>query len=152
MGSVEARLSVWIVKWRVKRRLKGVRDFRVARKILHPDPYKVPPTVQISPAHLGGVAGERLEGPSPGNVVLLYLHGGGYFACSAETHRPITVYFALHGFHVFAPDYRLAPQNRFPAPLADAVAFYPALLIAGYSPQKIVIAGETAGGRLSPFL
>src|SRR5258706_4735007 len=102
MASLQARLSVWIVKWRVKRRLKGVRDFRVARKILHPDPYKVPPTVEVSPARLGGVPGERLEGPSPGNIVLLYLHGGGYFACSAETHRPITAFFALHGFHVFA--------------------------------------------------
>jgi acetyl esterase/lipase len=147
--SLQARISAWIVKWRVKRKLKGVQDHRTARKILRPDPYKVPPTVQISPAHLGGVPGERLEGPSPGDTVLLYLHGGGYFACSAETHRPITVYFALHGFHVFAPDYRLAPENRFPAAVEDAVAFYRALLSAGYAPQNIVVAGESAGGGLA---
>jgi len=55
--SLQVRLSVLIVKWRVKRRLKGVRDYRVARQILRPDPYKVPPTVQISPAHLSGVPG-----------------------------------------------------------------------------------------------
>ena len=149
MASLQARLSVWIVKWRVKRRLKGVRDFRVARKILRPDPYKVSPTVEVSPAHLGGVPGERLEGPSPGNIVLLYLHGGGYFACSAETHRPITAFFALLGFHVFAPDYRLAPENRFPAAVEDAVSFYRALLTAGYPPRNIVVAGESAGGGLS---
>ena len=149
MASLQARLSVWIVKWRVKRRLKGVRDFRVARKILHPDPYKVPPTVEVSPARLGGVPGERLEGPSPGNLVLLYLHGGGYFACSAETHRPITAFFELHGFHVFAPNYRRAPENRFPAAVEDAVAFYRALLAAGYPPRNIVVAGESAGGGLS---
>ena len=149
MASLQARLSVWIVKWRVKRRLKGVRDYRVARKILRPDPYKVPPTVQISPAHLGGVPGERLEGPSPGDIVLLYLHGGGYFGCSAETHRPVTTFFALQGFRVFAPDYRLAPENRFPAAVEDAVAFYRGLLSAGYSPQNIVVAGESAGGGLS---
>src|SRR5437879_6768790 len=147
--SLQARLSVLIVKWRVKRRLKGVRDYRVARQILRPDPYKVPPTGQSSPAHLSGVPGERLEGPSPSNTVLLYLHGGGYFGCSAETHRPITAYYALHGFHVFAPDYRLAPENRFPAAVEDAVAFYRALLSAGYSPQNIVVAGESAGGGLS---
>jgi monoterpene epsilon-lactone hydrolase len=147
--SLQARISVWIVKWRVKRRLKGVRDYRVARKILRPDPYKVPPAVQISPAYLGGVPGERLEGPSPGDTVLLYLHGGGYFACSAETHRPITTFFALQGFHVFAPDYRLAPENRFPAAVEDAVAFYRALLSAGYAPQNIVVAGESAGGGLA---
>ncbi|HKV60801.1 MAG TPA: alpha/beta hydrolase [Candidatus Acidoferrum sp.] len=147
--SLQARLAVWIVKWRVKRRLKGVRDYRIARKILRPDPYKVPSSVQIFPAHLGGVPGERIEGPSPGDTVLLYLHGGGYFACSAETHRSITVYFALHGFHVFAPDYRLAPENRFPAAIEDALGFYRALLTAGYTPQNIVVAGESAGGGLA---
>src|SRR5258707_11362653 len=146
MASLQAHLAVWIPQWRVKRRLKGVRDYRVARKILRPDPYKVPPTVQISPAHLGGVPGERLEGPSPGNIVLLYLHGGGYFGCSAETHRPITVYYATHAFRVFAPDYRLAPENPFPAAVEDAVAFYRALLTAGHSPQNIVVARESAGG------
>src|SRR6266852_2706111 len=147
--SLQARLSVWIVKWRVKRRLKGVRDYRVARKILRPDPYKVPPAVQISPAPVGGVPGERLEGPSPGNTVLLYLHGGGYFGCSAESHRPITVFFALQGFRVFAPDYRLAPENQFPAAVDDAVTFYRALLNAGYPPQRIVVSGESAGGGLA---
>ena len=147
--SFQARLSVWIVKWRVKRRLKGVRDYRVARKILRPDPYKVPPTVQISPVRLGGVPGERVEGPAPGDTVLLYLHGGGYFGCSAESHRPITAYYALHGFRVFAPDYRLAPENRFPAAVEDAVAFYRALLGEGYSPERIVVAGESAGGGLA---
>jgi monoterpene epsilon-lactone hydrolase len=147
--SLQARLSVWIVKWRVKRRLKGVRDYRVARKILRPDPYKIPPNVQVSPAHLGGITGERVEGPAPGENVLLYLHGGGYFACSAETHRPITVSFARHGFHVFAPDYRLAPENPFPAAVEDAVTFYRALLHAGYSAHRIVVAGESAGGGLT---
>jgi acetyl esterase/lipase len=149
MASLQAHLAVWITKWRVKRRLKGVRDYRVARKILRPDPYKVPPTIQISPTHLGGVPGECLEGASPGDIVLLYLHGGGYFGCSAETHRPITAFFALQGFRVFAPDYRLAPENRFPAAIEDAVAFYRALLGAGYSPKNIVVAGESAGGGLS---
>ena len=149
MASFQARLSVWIVKWRVKRRLKGVRDYRIARKILRPDPYKVPSAVQISPAPIGGVPGELLEGPSPGNTVLLYLHGGGYFACSAETHRPITAFFALQGFRVFTPDYRLAPENPFPAAVDDAVAFYRGLLRAGYPPERIVVAGESAGGGLT---
>jgi acetyl esterase/lipase len=147
--SFQARLSVWIAKWRVKRRLKGVKDYRVARQILRPDPFKIPPAVQIVPARLGGVPGERLEGPTPGNIVLLYLHGGGYFGCSAESHRPITTFHALQGFRVFAPDYRLAPENLFPAAVEDAVAFYRALLSAGYAPQNIVVSGESAGGGLA---
>jgi monoterpene epsilon-lactone hydrolase len=149
MASLRARLSVWIIKWRVKRRLKGVRDYRVARRILRPDPFKIPRAVQVSPAQLGGVPGERLEGPSPANTVLLYLHGGGYFGCSAESHRPITAFFALEGFRVFAPDYRLAPENRFPAAVEDAVASYRAILAAGYPSQRIVVAGESAGGGLT---
>src|SRR5260370_9047550 len=102
MTSLQAHLDVWITKRRVKRRLKGVRDYRVARKILRPDPYKVPPTVQIFPVQLGGVNGERLEG-LPGDTVLLYLHGGRYFGFSPESHRPITVYYALHRFRLFPP-------------------------------------------------
>ena len=149
MASLRARLSVWIIKWRVKRRLKGVRDYRVARRILRPDPFKIPRAVQVSPAQLGGVPGERLEGPSSANTVLLYLHGGGYFGCSAESHRPITAFFALEGFRVFAPDYRLAPENRFPAAVEDAVASYRAILAAGYPSQSIVVAGESAGGGLT---
>jgi acetyl esterase/lipase len=147
--SFQARLSVWIVKWRVKRRLKDVRDYRVARRILRPDPYRVPSAVEISPLYLGGVPGEQVKGPTPVDAVLLYLHGGGYFGCSAESHRPITAYYALHGFRVFAPDYRLAPENPFPAAVDDAVAFYRGLLCAGYSADHIVVAGESAGGGLT---
>ena len=80
MASWQAHLAVWVVKWRVKRRLRGVRDYRVARKILNPDPYKVPADIRISPAQVGGVPGEWVEGPAAANAVLLYLHGGGYFA------------------------------------------------------------------------
>jgi monoterpene epsilon-lactone hydrolase len=149
MASIQAHLAVWIIKWRVKRRLKGVRDYRRAREILRPDPYKVPPSIRVTPAQLGGVPGEWVEGLNAGDLVLLYLHGGGYFGCSAETHRPITVGFALQGFRVFAPDYRLAPENRFPAAVDDAVAVYRALLIAGHAPQNIVVSGESAGGGLT---
>jgi monoterpene epsilon-lactone hydrolase len=149
MASLQAHLAVWIIKWRVKRRLKGVRDYRVARWILRPDPYKVPSTVRVTPAQLGGISGEWVEGPQPGNIALLYLHGGGYFGCSAETHRPITAGFALQGFRVYAPDYRLAPENKFPAAVDDAVAVYRALLSAGHAAQSIVVSGESAGGGLA---
>jgi epsilon-lactone hydrolase len=149
MASIQAHLAVWIIKWRVKRRLKGVRDYRRAREILRPDPYKVPLSIRVTPAELGGVPGEWVEGPKSSDLVLLYLHGGGYFGCSAETHRPITVGFALQGFRVFAPDYRLAPENRFPAAVDDAVAVYRALLSAGHAPQNIAVSGESAGGGLT---
>src|SRR5206468_12540767 len=58
-------------------------------------------------------------------------------------------YYAVHGCRVFAADYRLALENRFPAAVDDAVAFYRALLGAGYSADRIVVAGESAGGGLA---
>jgi acetyl esterase/lipase len=149
MASWQAHLAVWVIKWRVKRKLRGVRDYRVARKILNPDPYKVPADVHISPGQVGGVPGEWAQGTGTSNAVLLYLHGGGYFGCSAQTHRPITVSFARQGFRVFAPNYRLAPENQFPAAVEDAVAVYRGLLSEGYSPGRIVVSGESAGGGLA---
>jgi acetyl esterase/lipase len=149
MASWQAHVSAWVVKWRVKRKLRGVRDYRVARKILRPDPYKVPASIRISPSQVGGVPGEWVEGDAATKTVLLYLHGGGYFACSAQSHRPITVGFALHGFRVMAPDYRLAPENQFPAAVDDAVAAYRGLLAEGHSPGSILVAGDSAGGGLT---
>lgn len=149
MASLQAYLAVWFTKWRVKRRLKGCRDYRAARSILRPLPYKVPASVRIIPANVNGVAGEWVESPNPPGAVLLYLHGGGYFGCSAKTHRPITVWFAQHGFRVFAPNYRLAPENQFPAAVDDAVAAYRGLLAEGHSPQNLVVAGDSAGGGLA---
>lgn len=149
MASWQAHLAVWIVRWRVKRRLRGAPDVHWARKVLTPDPYKVPESARISPAEVGGVAGEWVEGPQSSNATLLYLHGGGYFGCSAETHRPITVFLALAGFRVFAPNYRLAPENKFPAAIDDAVAVYRALLAAVDTPKQIVVSGESAGGGLA---
>ena len=79
MASWQAHLSVWIVKWRVKRKLRGVRDYSVARKIFRTDPYQVPVDVNVSPAQVGGIPGEWVTGPRKQKTVLLYLHGGGYF-------------------------------------------------------------------------
>jgi len=148
MGSLQAHLAVWILKWRVKRPLKKCRDYQLARQILRPQPYKPPASVRIARAQLNGIPGEWVESPSSSQDLLLYLHGGGYFACSAETHRPITSFFAMHGFRVFAPNYRLAPENRFPAAVDDAVAAYAGLLADGPSPRRLVVAGDSAGGGL----
>ena len=52
MASLQAHLAVWFTKWRVKRRLKGVRDYRRAREVLRPLPYKVPAAVRITPAQV----------------------------------------------------------------------------------------------------
>jgi hypothetical protein len=77
----------------------------------------------------GLVRGEWLSAERADRGVILYLHGGGYVACSPSTHRAITAALVrLAGRRVFALDYRLAPEHRFPAALDDAVAAYRWLL------------------------
>jgi acetyl esterase/lipase len=156
MASWQAHVAVWVVKWRVKRKLREARNHHESRKILRPDPITVPENVRITPADVGGVSGEWVEAHQSGAVpaaesgpLLLYLHGGGYFACSAKTHRAITVSFAQQGFRVYAPNYRLAPEHPFPAAVDDAVAVYRALLAAGCDPRNMVVSGESAGGGLT---
>lgn len=149
MASWQAHLSVWVIKWRVKRRLRGAQDVSLMRSVLRPERYDVPGDVKTSPAEVSRVAGEWVEGAAPNGAVMLYLHGGGYFGCSAQTHRPVTVSFARQGFRVFAPNYRLAPENKFPAAVDDAVAAYRGLLSAGHAPEKIVVGGDSAGGGLA---
>jgi monoterpene epsilon-lactone hydrolase len=111
-----------------------------------------PRGAQVTPGTVGGVAGEWvIANGVPTVATLLYLHGGGYFACTPRTYRAVTASFALAGFKTFAPDYRLAPEHPFPAGLEDAVAAYRGLLET-HAPQQLVVAGDSAGGGLSMAL
>jgi epsilon-lactone hydrolase len=94
------------------------------------------------------IAGEWIDANSP--ITILYLHGGGYYFCSPRTHRAITFGLATRArANVFALEYRLAPEHRFPAAVDDAVAAYRALLARGMPHDRIVIAGDSAGGGLA---
>lgn len=82
---------------------------------------------------------------------LLYLHGGGFVCGAPRTHRPITTRLARRlAVPVLALDYRLAPEHPFPAALDDAVAAWRWLTgPAGYRPDRIWLAGDSAGGGLA---
>ena len=81
---------------------------------------------------------------------ILYLHGGGYVAMSPRTHRSLTSRLAAWSdTSLFALDYRLAPEHRFPAALDDAAAAFQALIAGGLPPSRIVVAGDSAGGGLA---
>jgi acetyl esterase/lipase len=101
---------------------------------------------------VGGIGGEWMIAEGVPNIAtLLYLHGGGYFACTPQTYRPVTSSYALAGFRTFAPDYRLAPEHPFPAGIEDAIAAYRGLL-EHHAPQQLVVSGDSAGGGLSMAL
>lgn len=101
-------------------------------------------------AHPAGdwIAGRDSTDTSP---VILYLHGGGYIACSSETHRPLVGSLTTRlNARAFVPDYRLAPEFPYPAALDDAVASYRFLLEQHHvPPSQLIIAGDSAGGGLA---
>ncbi len=84
---------------------------------------------------------------------ILYFHGGAYVAGSAATHRRWVANLTWGtGTISVVPNYRLAPEHRFPAALDDAVSVYSALLASGVEPAKLFVAGDSAGGGLAAAL
>lgn len=101
--------------------------------------------------NLNGVP-TRVTAPKNGEKkgALLFLHGGAFCLGSPWTHRSMTTRLAFEsGFPVYALDYRLAPENPYPACIDDAVKGFKALLELGYQADQIVVAGDSAGGGLS---
>jgi len=110
----------------------------------------ITPRVDAWPVKDGRVKGEWLQLTGDPRQTVYYLHGGGYVACSPKTHRPFTSALSrAANARIFALDYRLAPEHRFPAAVEDAVAGYRWLLDQGVDPRDIVIGGDSAGGGLT---
>ncbi len=115
-------------------------------------PVRQPEGWRVRPVAAGGLKGEWIEPESaaPPPRTIFYLHGGGYFFCTPATHRPITYTLGTAAeARVFSLDYRLAPEHPFPAAVHDAVAGYRALLEHGVTAERMVIAGDSAGGGLA---
>jgi acetyl esterase/lipase len=115
----------------------------------------VVPGTEVVPARLP-LGGEWVRGPGVRvpvrgeGPVILVLHGSGYVACSARTHRGFASHLSTHsGILALTVNYRLAPESPFPAAEDDSFAAYRWLLDRGYDPAKVVIAGDSAGGHLA---
>jgi acetyl esterase/lipase len=106
--------------------------------------------VTIEKITLGGVPAEKSRTPGDDSgAAILYVHGGGYVIGSLDSHRHlVTEIGRAAGAPVYALDYRLAPEHRFPAPVDDTLAAYRQLLAQGIAPGKITVAGDSAGGGL----
>ena len=111
----------------------------------------LPTGTTVEPVSENGVKGEWVRAANVrSNAVLLYLHGGAYVFCSPATHRQMVAELsAAAGIPAFSLDYRLAPEAPFPAAVEDAVLAYRWLLAQGFAPERIVFAGDSAGGGLA---
>ena len=112
---------------------------------------ELPPGTSIQPALIAGVPCEWIVRPDVEiNRTLVFLHGGGFTTGSCRTHRELAAYLCLAAhWPVLLVDYRLAPEDPFPAGLNDAVCVYRGLLAQGFLPEHIIIGGDSAGGELA---
>jgi triacylglycerol lipase len=101
---------------------------------------------------LGGVRVESMThrfGPRS-DMTVLYLHGGGFLSCGIETHRRACERLALYtGGSVISVDYVQLPEGSVADSVQDAINAYEALLEMVEHPDKVVVAGDSAGGYLT---
>lgn len=112
--------------------------------------FPLPPDITREDVTLGGVPAERLTPQQARkDQALIYLHGGGYGTGSPRSHRHLAGDIARRaGVVALVPEYRLAPENPFPAAVDDALAVYRDAL-KQFAPGRIAIAGDSAGGGLT---
>jgi monoterpene epsilon-lactone hydrolase len=114
----------------------------------------VPGDVKKASTTVGGVDAVEVtvDGIDSANVVL-YFHGGVYVIGSADFSVPLVADLARRSnARAISVDYRLAPENPYPAAVEDATAAFQGLLSQGVDPGNIAIAGESAGGGLTAAL
>lgn len=111
---------------------------------------------EVADIDAGGVAARWFSVGAPALIddevapVVLHFHGGGYVMAGPETHGALCSRLACaSGGRVLSIDYRLAPEDPFPAASDDAFTAYRWLVGQGVDPGRIVVAGDSAGGGLA---
>jgi len=110
--------------------------------------------VRLEEVNLGGIQGEWSIAPgSDTSRVLLYFHGGGYCSGSILSHRRlVTEAGRAAKARTLAIEYRLAPENAFPAALDDVLSTWKFLTKQGIAAEHIAVGGDSAGGGLTVAL
>ncbi|GAB2505219.1 alpha/beta hydrolase [Nocardia heshunensis] len=112
---------------------------------------RAPRGITVETGRLGGVPVETLTPrAAPADAAVLYLHGSGYVIGMPRMVRTLTgALAAAMGTTVHALDYRLAPEDPYPAAIDDTLAAYRALLAQGIPAERIAVVGDSAGGGLA---
>lgn len=98
----------------------------------------------------GGLGGLMVSCVPDGAPVLVWLHGGAFVLGSSASYAPFAARLSqAAGAAVVVPDYRLAPEHRFPAALEDAGQVFDWLQAQGYDPQRTALGGDSAGANLA---
>ncbi|MCD8299667.1 MAG: alpha/beta hydrolase [Clostridiales bacterium] len=133
---------------------EAFRNGEVRKNMVEPE-WKVPDGYSLSIIELKHFSMELLE-PDEVNpaMIILQLHGGGYVGKLINTYRNAAkLYSELgHNVSVLTPDYRVAPEDPYPAAFEDAITAYLWLLGNGWTADHIIVAGDSAGGGLAMAL
>ncbi|MCX7522065.1 alpha/beta hydrolase [Microbacterium sp. STN6] len=114
----------------------------------------LPDDVRMTDIELGGIPAISIEidGVEPRGTIL-HFHGGGFAVGSARGSVGLAATIARKaGMRAISVDYRLAPENPYPAALDDATAAYQALVEQLGGTEQLVVTGESAGGNLAAEL
>ena len=85
--------------------------------------------------------------------VVLFFHGGGYVLSSVKTHDEMVSFISDNlGAKFFSLDYSLAPENKYPSALNEALSAYEWLISNGYGSEQISLCGDSAGAHLAASL
>jgi len=113
--------------------------------------HPLPAGVETRGHDLGGVPVVEVAPSSAAtDGVVLFLHGGAFaLGSAAGAAGMLAEVVGRTGVLGVSVEYRLAPEHPFPAGLDDAVTAYRSLLASGVPADRIVVAGESAGGGLA---
>ncbi|PWN02959.1 esterase [Nocardioides silvaticus] len=99
----------------------------------------------------------RCSNGTPSRGLILFFHGGGFVIGSRASYTaPARMLAHGTGADVVSVEYRVAPEDPFPAAQDDAVVAWRYVVEHaaewGVDPQRIVVAGESAGGNIAAVL
>ena len=111
----------------------------------------LPEDVTYEPIDAGGVPAEWTTAPeSEADRTIVYFHGGGYAIGSIGSHRLLVTHLARESkARVLSVDYRLGPEHAHPAAVEDACSAFRFAVGSGLAPERICLAGDSAGGGLT---
>lgn len=115
-----------------------------------PSSWQVPEGYNYEKVNVGAATVEHLTPAKKNGKAVFHLHGGGYIISLLDVYRDIAVKYSelAGGAEVFSVNYRVAPTDKAPAALDDAVAAYKWVLEQGFKGEDIVYIGDSAGGNL----
>ena len=142
MPSLYARMMNLVFRCMPQDKPGQPHDYAAERKRNDRKPPRPPKGVTVRLGKLDGLSAEFIQKNGNHKGTIFYIHGGGFTVGSARERRAVCQYItANYGYNCVTFNYRLAPENLWPAPLEDCLTAYAALLKTGVSPKDVVFMG-----------